>query len=141
MKNNQQKITKFINFGTCNRPICNFKYYALRNLKTDYPLYLVYQYKSQTNFNMFKEHIETTAFKKNAYKELWLSSHAWSLTWRLNAKWRGSACHPPIFSGWTVGSEPKVRNKSKRHRDGMPAKKAEKEKNTKSNWNKFAAIA
>ena len=28
------------------------------------PVYLVYQYKAQTNFNMFKEHVETTAFQK-----------------------------------------------------------------------------
>ena len=31
---------------------------------TDYPVYLVYRYKAQTNFNMFKEHIEITAFQK-----------------------------------------------------------------------------
>ena len=32
------------------------------------PVYLVYRYKAQTNFNMFKEHIETTAFQKMPIK-------------------------------------------------------------------------
>ena len=42
-------------------------------------------------------------------------------------------CHPPIFSGLTLGSEIKARGTEM-------AKKAEKEKKTESNWNKFAAI-
>ena len=37
-------------------------------------MYLVYLYKAQTSFqvNMFKEHIETTALKQNAY---WVRTH------------------------------------------------------------------
>ena len=41
---------------------------TLYGTKTDYPVYLVYQYKAQTNFNNFKEHTETTAFQKMPIK-------------------------------------------------------------------------
>ena len=127
MKNNQQKNHWFINFSTYN-------IYVTFNITNMLPC---------VSFTSIKlQHVQRTywnyCISKNAYKELWLSRHAWSLTWPQMPN-EGDNVPPTNFQ--RLDSGVRTRGSEIKERGKETAKKAEKEKKTESNWNKFAAIA